>query len=92
MARQAKPAAAPAGAADPAVLGGLSRLAGRGFADRAEASAAVLQLITRHFGLRTSHVAAIDAERQELRVVAAHNEPGGCGLEAGVTLDLQDTF
>ena len=74
------------------LLEGLSRLAGRGFADRSEATSEILRLITDQFGLRTSFVSRIEPERGELLVVESRNEPGGCDLPAGTTVDLYNTF
>lgn len=74
------------------MLGGLSRLAGQGFADIGEAADEILRLVTTQFGMRTGFIADIDPDAHRFTVIAARNEPGGCGLETGTEADLRDTY
>ena len=84
--------AAPDEAAAPPLLGGLSNLAGRGFADAAEATDEILRLVTTHFGMRTGFIADIDPAANRFTVVAARDEPGGCGVAPGFETNLLDTY
>ena len=73
-------------------LGELSRLAARGFASTEHATAAVLELLTRQLGMRTSFLSRIAPSEERSEVLAAHNLPGGCGVEPGALIPLPDTF
>lgn len=74
------------------ILGGLSDLSARAFAGIGDATDEILQLVTTHFGMRTGFVASIEPESNRFVVVAARNEPGGCGVVVGEELNLLDTY
>jgi hypothetical protein len=71
------------------MLDQLASLAARPFGSRDEAVAAVLDLIHRIGGLRTPFLARTN--RGEFEVVAVDSR-GGCPLEVGTTLPLQDAY
>lgn len=73
-------------------LDALSDLAAHSFATSSDAAEAILRAITAQLGMRTSWVSRIDRRTDESLVLAARNEPGGCGVDAGITLPLPDTF
>jgi hypothetical protein len=73
-------------------LESLSDLAAQSFATTSDATDAILRAITDQLGMRTSWVSRIDRRIDESLVLAAHNEPGGCGVAAGARLPLPDTF
>jgi hypothetical protein len=63
-----------------------------GFASTEETIAAVLRLVARWIGTRSSFLNRIDREHGRAEVLAAYNAPGGCGVEPGAGLALSDTF
>ena len=67
----------------------LSALTARPFATRDEAIAAVLDILHRVPGLRTSFVARIDQGQFE---VVAVDSRGGRPFEVGTTLPLEDVY
>ena len=79
-------------ATEVAYLGQLSALAVRTFNSTEELMEAILALIVDQLGLRTSFLTHIVREQAENRILAAYNEPDGCGIPAGVELPLEDTF
>jgi len=81
----------PDGDRAPDTLATLSLLAGRGFASTEESMAAVLELIPAQTGMRSSFATRYDRNSGEFRVLATHNQPGGCDVTAGAA-SLQDTF
>lgn len=67
----------------------LSRLAARPFTSPTDATAAILDLLHRVPGLRTPFVARTDHGKFEVMAVDSR---GGCPLEVGATLPLQDAY
>ena len=80
------------GRSDSNSLDHLYRLAGRHFATSTDATSAVLATISDVLGMRTSWVSHVNEASCELNIVAAHNEPGGCNVEADTQAPLFDTF
>ena len=81
-----------AAAPETAYLGQLSALAARTFSSTDELMEAILTLIVDQLGMRTSFLTHIVREQAENRILAAYNEPGGCDVQAGIELPLEDTF
>ena len=73
-------------------LGGLSALAGRGFASTLAATTAILQAVAKHLGMRTSYCTHIVPELGRSEMLAAHNAPGGCDVAADAVLTLAVTW
>ena len=73
-------------------LRGVSSLAARSFQSTAEATQVLLDTITEQIGLRTRFLTQITPHEQRNHVLAASNRPGGCDIQAGIVLPLQDTF
>lgn len=76
-------------AALPSYLGGLSELAGRGFASTGEATGAVLRLLSEQLGMRSSFLARITRAEDRFE---AHNAPGGCAIEPGLVAPLPGAY
>lgn len=76
----------------PPYLDSLSALSAKGFSSTDALIEAILILITEQLGLRTSFLTQIALEENRNHVVAAHNQPGGCDIPAGIELPLEDTF
>lgn len=73
-------------------LGGLSELAGRSFASIQEAAEAILQLTIDQTGLRSSFLTRISHKRGKHEVLVARNLAGGSNIQAGVVVELSQTF
>src|SRR5712691_4824402 len=69
-------------------LEGLSALAAQGFASIQIAVDAILQLMTEQLGMRSSFLAHIKLEDNQLEVLAVHNVPGGCDIQVGTAVPL----
>lgn len=67
----------------------LSALAARPFASREESIGAVLDLIYRVVGLRTPLLARTNHGRFEVQAVKSF---GGCPIQVGDTLPLEDSY
>ncbi len=73
-------------------LGALSEFAARSYATSEDAIDAVLTLLSEQFGMRTSFLARISQDDSQFTLLATHNEPGGCQLVAGESVDLPQTY
>ena len=73
-------------------LSNLSELAGHSFASTQEAVEAILRLIVDRLGLRSSFLTRIDQEECQHEVVMAQNLAGGSDIQAGVVMELSQTF
>jgi PAS domain S-box-containing protein len=90
---QPRPAVTPgASPLTTAFLGSLSAVAGRSFASTQETLDAMLRVIGRQLGMRTSYLSHITRETGRAEVIAASNEPGGCDVAAGAVFALDNTF
>lgn len=73
-------------------LAPLSAFAAQSFDSSEALFQAVLNLLTEQLGMRTSFLTEILPADNHNHIRAAHNLVGGCGLEAGITLPLNETF
>ncbi len=73
-------------------LSGLSELAGRSCDPTQEAVEAALRLVVERLGLRSSFLTHIDQEECRHEVIMAQNLAGGSDMQAGVVVDLPQTF
>lgn len=79
-----------AAAMAPAYLGQLSALAARTYDSTDALMESVLTLVAGQLGMRTSFLTQL--ENNQTCILAAHNEPGGCDLQADTAFPLEDTF
>jgi PAS domain S-box-containing protein len=75
-----------------AFLGSLSAVAGRSFATTEETLDAMLRVIGRQLGMRTSYLAWIDRGAGRSEIVAVYAESGGCAVGCGRVYALADTY
>lgn len=73
-------------------LSGLSALATRSFVSIQAAVEAILQLMIEQLGMRSSFIAHIKYEKDELEVLATRNMPGGCDIQIGTSVPLPKSF
>ena len=74
-------------------LNSLSKFAGHSFTSMQDMQASILQLVVDLLGMRSSFLTRInDPERGRHEVIMAHNLAGGCGVQAGVRMELSQTF
>lgn len=66
-----------------AYLDGLFALSRSGFRSPQDATTAIFQLVREQLGMRSSFLSRASSETNRFHIVAAHNEPGGCGIEIG---------
>jgi signal transduction histidine kinase len=70
----------------------VAALVARGFASTTEATQAILALASAQLGLRSTFLTCIAPADGRSHILAAHNEPGGSDIVAGVALPLDDSF
>jgi hypothetical protein len=73
-------------------LSTLSELAGRSFASTQETIEAILTLVVKELGLRSSFLTCIDREECQNEILVAYNAPGGSSIQEGALLELPQTF
>lgn len=78
--------------AQPLHLNSLSALSAKSFPSTEALIEAILTLNSEQLGLRTSFLTHITVGDNINRIVAVHNQPGGCDLDANIDVPLEDTF
>jgi signal transduction histidine kinase len=73
-------------------LDSLSTLTRRGFDSNQAATEAILQLLTEQLTMRSSFLTHISGKSGQFKVIATHNEAGGCDIEVGTSVSLCESF
>lgn len=74
------------------VLSTLSAFSAQSYSSTEALVTALLQLISEQLGMRTSFLTEITTANNQNHILSSHNLEGGCDLQAGVDLPLNETF